>query len=36
MEKRLTYYDMAENDYEFLKEDYANGRVATIIEQSLI
>ncbi len=31
MEKRLTYYDMAENDYEFLKEDYENGRVGNII-----
>ena len=31
MEKSLNYYDLAENDYEFLSYDYEHGRVGNIL-----
>lgn len=31
MEKGLTYYDLAENDYQFLLKDWQDGRVGNIM-----
>lgn len=27
----MTYFDMAENDYQFLQFDYENGRVGNVL-----
>ena len=31
MEKKLNYFDMAENDYQFLEDDYARGRYGNVM-----
>ncbi len=31
MAKNVTYFDMAENDYKFLYDDYERGRVGNVM-----